>query len=453
MFKHIKAHKNLYKYIIQLAIPITIGQLGMVLMGFADTVMLGRYSTIQMSAASFGNAVYFQTLIFGIGLLYAVSTLIAIADGEGKLEKTIPIFKSSLLISALLSVLFILIHYLLINYIEIFGQTQQVNQFGSSYLEIVNYATPAILLFYASKQMMDGLSFTKIAMYVTFFGLVLNVFLNWVMIYGNLGFAEMGIEGAAWATNIARIFMAVVMFYFAWNHPTVRQLKLKQNLTHSFSYFYSILKLGGPIGLTFFFEIAAFSVGLIMAGWISENSMAAHQIAINLASITYMFVTGIAAAATIVVGNYYGAKDIEGIRHSARIAFTITIVIEVLFALLLMLFNTQIAAIYSDDEVVLQLSVGLIVLAAFFQLSDGLQAVGAGVLRGIKETKITGIIALFAYWGIMIPGAYYLAFKTNLGVKGIWISFIVGLSFAAVFLLLRFYYMLKKGFLFKIDKK
>jgi multidrug resistance protein, MATE family len=421
----------------------------MVLMGFADTVMLGRYSTIQMSAASFGNAVFFQTIIFGIGLLYAVSTLIAIADGEGKLEKSIPIFKSSLLISAFLSVVFILIHYILIYNIEIFGQTNKVNIHASSYLEIVNYATPAILVFYASKQLMDGLSFTKIAMYVTFFGLLLNVFLNWVMIYGNLGFPEMGINGAAWATNVARVFMALLMFYFAWLHPTVRKLRIEQKVSQSFSYFWSILKLGGPIGLTFFFEIAAFSVGLIMAGWISENSMAAHQIAINLASITYMFVTGIAAAATIVVGNYYGAKDKEGIRHSARIAFTITIIIEVVFALMLLLFNSQIAAIYSDDEVVLQLSVGLIVLAAFFQLSDGLQAVGAGVLRGVKETKITGVIALFAYWGIMIPGAYYLAFKTDLGVKGIWISFIVGLSFAAVFLLLRFYSILKKGFEFE----
>jgi MATE family multidrug resistance protein len=421
----------------------------MVLMGFADTVMLGRYSTIQMSAASFGNAVFFQTIIFGIGLLYAVSTLIAIADGEGKLEKSIPIFKSSLLISVFLSVVFILIHYILIYNIEVFGQTTQVNLHASTYLEIVNYATPAILVFYASKQLMDGLSFTKIAMYVTFFGLLLNVFLNWVMIYGNLGFPEMGIEGAAWATNIARFFMALLMFYFAWLHPTVRKLRIEQKVSQSFSYFWSILKLGGPIGLTFFFEIAAFSVGLIMAGWISENSMAAHQIAINLASITYMFVTGIAAAATIVVGNYYGAKDKEGIRHSARIAFTITIVIEVVFALMLLLFNSQIAAVYSDDEVVLQLSVGLIVLAAFFQLSDGLQAVGAGVLRGVKETKITGVIALFAYWGIMIPGAYYLAFKTDLGVKGIWISFIVGLSFAALFLLLRFYTILKKGFVFE----
>jgi len=449
LFKHLKVHRNLYQYIIQLAIPITIGQLGMVLMGFADTVMLGRYSTIQMSAASFGNAVFFQTIIFGIGLLYAVSTLIAIADGEGKLEKSIPIFKSSLLISVFLSVVFILIHYILIYNIEVFGQTTQVNLHASTYLEIVNYATPAILVFYASKQLMDGLSFTKIAMYVTFFGLLLNVFLNWIMIYGNLGFPEMGINGAAWATNIARVFMALMMFYFAWLHPTVRKLRIEQKVSQSFSYFWSILKLGGPIGLTFFFEIAAFSVGLIMAGWISENSMAAHQIAINLASITYMFVTGIAAAATIVVGNYYGAKDKEGIRHSASIAFTITIVIEVVFALMLLLFNSQIAAVYSDDEVVLQLSVGLIVLAAFFQLSDGLQAVGAGVLRGVKETKITGVIALFAYWGIMIPGAYYLAFKTDLGVKGIWISFIVGLSFAALFLLLRFYTKLKKGFVFE----
>jgi multidrug resistance protein, MATE family len=449
LFKQIRFHQNLINYIVKLAIPITIGQLGLVLMGFADTVMLGRFSTDAMSSASFANAVFFQFIIFGMGLLFAVSTLISIADGEGKPEKSISIFKSSIWVSVIISLIIFSINFFLLNHIDLFGQTPKVTKLGGDYLRIVNYSTPLVMIFYASKQLMDGLGKTLVAMYVTFLGLLLNVFLNWLFIFGNWGIPEMGLKGAAWATNISRLFMMVLMFVLVWYHPIIKQFKKIKSKTRS--YIIEIFRLGTPIGFTFFFEIAAFSIGLIFAGWISENSLAAHQIAINLASITYMFVTGIAAAATIVVGNYYGAKDRNGIRHSAKICFYLVVGIELLFALILFLFHKQIPEIYTNDQAVIPMAQTLVLWAAVFQISDGLQAVGAGVLRGIKDTKVTGVIALIAYWFIMIPGSYILAFKLSWGIDGIWIAFVVGLTFAAILLIYRFYHLIRKE-IFKFEE-
>jgi multidrug resistance protein, MATE family len=442
LFKQIKFHQNLITYIVKLAIPITIGQLGLVLMGFADTVMLGRYSTDAMSSASFGNAVFFQFIIFGMGLLYAVSTLISIADGEGKPELSVSIFRSSIGVSIILSIVIIGINLILLKNLSFFKQTPKVTELGGDYLRIVNYSTPLVLIFYASKQLMDGLGKTLIAMYVTFIGLLLNVLLNWVFIFGHWGLPSMGLAGAAWATNISRLFMMLMMLGLVWYHPIIKKFnKMKMK---SKSYFNEIIKLGTPIGFTFFFEIAAFSIGLIFAGWISENSLAAHQIAINLASITYMFVTGVAAAATIVVGNYYGAKDKIGIKHSAKICIYLVVVIELFFAFILLVFYKQIPRIYTNDTVVVLMAHSLVVWAAVFQISDGLQAVGAGVLRGIKDTKVTGYIALVAYWVFMIPGGYFLAFKLGFGLDGIWIAFVIGLTFAASMLLFRFYRQINK---------
>ncbi len=410
-------------------------------MGFADTLMLGKFGTIEMSAASFGNAVFFQLSIFGIGLLYAVGTLISIVDGEKEAFKSILIFKSSIVVVVIISIITYLLNLVLLEHISIFGQTEQVSLLGGQYLKIVNYSTPIIFLFYCGKQMMDGLSQTKIAMYITFLGLVLNVFFNWVLIFGNLGFSKMGLEGAAWATNISRFIMTILMLSAAWFHPMTKQFK-KMQLPKK-SYVIEIFKLGIPIGLTFFFEIAAFSLGLIMAGWVSENSLAAHQISINLASITYMFITGLAAATTIIIGNFYGAKDLQGIIRTAKLSFWVTIGIELVFALLMILFFMQIPLVYTKDAEVILIAQSLIILAAFFQVSDGLQAVGAAVLRGIKDTKITSFIAFISYGIIMIPGAYYLGFVKKTGVEGIWYAFIIGLTFAAIVLLLRFYYKIK----------
>lgn len=437
----LKEYRNTVKSIARLAIPITIGQLGLVLMGFADVVMLGRYNTVSMSSAGVGNAVFFLFSLIGIGTLYAVSTIISIAEGEGKPQQAIPVFFSSLWVSIILSAGLMGLNLVLYYNFDWFGQTPAISGLAKEYLWIVNFSLPALLFFNNGKQVMDGLGKTQISMYVTFFGLFLNVVLNNALIFGKYGAPEMGMAGAAWATVIARYAMAFLMLAWTWFHP--RFIALKKMQSEVKSYVFSIFRIGFPVGFTYFFEIAAFSYALILAGRISELHSGAHQIAINLASITYMFVLGISAASSIIVGNHYGAKDAIGVRKAGFAAIGLTIAIEIVFAILFMVFNKEIPLIYTDDVKLLAMTPSLIILAAFFQISDGLQAVGAGALRGIKDTKITGIIALVAYWVFMMPGAYYLCFELKMGIEGIWIAFVVGLSFAATLLLHRFNYKTK----------
>ncbi len=437
MFSKIKTYKALFGETIRLAYPITFGQLGLVLMGAIDTIMLGRLSTDIMDAAAVGNAIFFLIMLIGMGTLYAVGTFTAIANGEKNPQQAIPIFHSSIRISLYLSLAIFLVNILLYYNFDILEQTPAVTAGGAQFLLIVNWGVPTVMLYNSGKQLLDGLGKTNTSMYVTFFGISLNILLNWIMIFGHWGCEPMGLVGSAWATNISRLAMAIIMLACAWYHPFVKQLKLLK--IEYKRYDWDILKTGLPIGFTFFFEMAAFTAGLIMSGWIDETNQGAHQIAINLASITYMFITGIAAAGGIIVGNYYGAKDKIGVRKAGFASIVLGLGTELIFALLFIFMGGILPLIYTTDKGVIEIAQRLLFLAAFFQLSDGLQAVGAGVLRGIKDTKITGIIAFVSYWIIMVPGAYFLCFKLNWGIEGIWFAFIVGLTFAAIWLITRFY--------------
>ncbi len=437
MLSKLKSYKHLFSQTVKLAYPITIGQLGLVLMGALDTIMLGQVSTPIMDAASVGNAIYFLIILIGVGALYATSTYTSIAVGEGKPQKSISILYSSIRVCLAYSAVFMLLNFILIYNFEIWQQTPFVTQHGSQYLWIANWGTPFLLLFFAGKQIMDGLGKTHYAMYVTFLGLAINALLNWVMIFGHWGIEPMGMAGAAWATNIARVVMAICMMGCLWYNPLIKQYKAaKQKLVR---YDWALVKMGVPIGLTFFFEMGAFTAGLIMAGWIDETNQGAHQIAINLASLTYMFITGIAAAGNIMVGNFYGAKDRLNVRKAGFAAILLGLGVEIVFALFFIVLGSVLPLLYTSDKAVIEIAQNLLYLAAFFQLSDGIQAIGAGVLRGIKDTKTTGLIAFIAYWIIMVPGAYFLCFKIGWGIQGIWFAFIFGLTFASVWLIYRFF--------------
>jgi len=396
---------------------------------------------LDMSAAGFGNAIFFLFMLLGVGTMYAVSTITSIADGEDRPQQAIPIFFSSIKVAIGLSAILMVVNFILCDNLWIFKQSPELTKLGRDYIWIVNFSVPALMFFNCGKQLLDGLGKTQISMYVTFFGLLLNVVLNYILIFGKLGFDEMGLAGAAWATVISRVAMALIIMVWTWWHPLIKTLKTK-HIEH-ISYVREILKIGIPVGFTFFFEIAAFSIALVFAGMLSNVHSAAHQIAINLASVTYMFVTGISAAGNIIVGNHYGANDAAGIRRSGFAAIIITIHIEIVFALVFFIFYNELPKIYTSDPELLAITPPLIILAAIFQMSDGLQAVGAGVLRGIKDTRITGIIAFVCYWIIMIPGAYYLCFYTDMGINGIWLAFVIGLTLAAILLLFRFNKMSK----------
>jgi MATE family multidrug resistance protein len=444
-------YKEKIKEALMVALPIIAGQLGQVLMGFFDTVQIGGLGHEYIAASGFANGIYWMTVLLGMGVLFAVSPLVSEAFGEGKGHKSIGVLISSIVVSLVLTVVFMLVIWGLTANIYRLKHSDMDNLLATKFLSIVNWSTGFLFLFMAGKQFLDGMERTRIGMYITIGGLLLNIFLNWVLIYGRFGMPKMGIEGAALATTTARVAMTIAILYFIWQDEKIRELRREfiQYADPSLSYIKPILVIGIPAGLQFFWEVAAFNAGQIMSGWIDTAAEAAHMISIGLASITFMVITGLSAAGTIMVGYAYGAKDKEGIRIAGNTVIMLTIAFEIVFAAIFLTCHNLLPQLYTDNAEVISIASSMLILAAVFQISDGLQAVAAGALRGIQDVKFPAVIAFISYWIIMIPSCYLLTFPAhgfglNLGLKGIWIGFIIGLSVAAVLQLIRFRLMVRK---------
>lgn len=427
-----------FKQIAILSLPIIIGQLGIVLMGVADVIMIGKLEAVHLAAASLANAIYFFIAILGIGTLTAVSPLVAKSKGAEKPNQCAILYKQSIIAAFLLSAFIGIVLFVLTQNLHWFKQTPAVTLLAKNYLHLLNIGTLPMLLFLAIKQYSDGLGITKPSAIITIIALLINVFLNWVFIYGHLGSAPMGLVGAGIATTLARIIMAVSMFVYVKTQAIYKPyLHLKKHEEDT-QYLKQIFKIGIPSGLQYFFEVGAFAFAAIMIGWINEFALAAHQVAINIASITYMIATGISAGGSIAVGEALGRKNKKDIIDAGRSALLMGALFMSFCALILALFAPQIIALYTTDTQVVNMAIYLLYIAAFFQLSDGIQCVGLGILRGIGDTKMPTLITIFAYWVIGIPLGYILCFKLNQNLYGIWIALLIGLSLSAWLLSKRF---------------
>ncbi len=283
------------------------------------------------------------------------------------------------------------------------------------------------------------------AMVVIIFSNLINILLNYLLIFGVAGFPELGLAGAGWATFIARCVMAMAMAGYVLSSnsfknfkPTYLFGKYKREL------FLKLLHLGIPAGSQFIFEAGAFGFSAIMMGWIGTIPLAAHQIALNLATISYMTTSGLGAAATIKVGNYLGQGDKPNLRKSAFAMFAMAAFIMTCWALIFIVFRNYLPQLYIDDKAVIEAASVLLVIAAFFQLSDGVQVVCAGALRGLQDVKIPSILIFIAYWIISLPIGYLLAFPIGLGATGIWIGLLTGLTLTAIAMLVRFNQLSKR---------
>lgn len=446
MFTLSAIYKQKIREALRLALPIIAGQLGQVLMGFFDTVQIGGLGPQYIAGSGFGNNLYWMTNLLGMGVLFAISTLVSEVRGEGKPWKAIAVYRSGIKVALLMSVIFTVAMYIITANIHVFGQPARVNELAVRFLHIVNYSTVFVFLFMACKQLLDGMGRTRVGMVVTIGGLALNVFLNWVLIYGHLGLPRLEIEGAAIATTTARVLMAATFLVIIWRDKEVRELKqeFKAHIGGKLSYISQILKIGIPAGLQFFFEVAAFGAAQIMSGWLGIKYEAAHLIAINMASITFMVLTGIAAAGNILTGYSFGARDREGIRLAGNAVFMVTLAIEACFAIFFLTCHSLLPRLYTGEAEVISIASSMLLLAAIFQISDGLQAVAAGALRGMQDVRIPSAIAFVSYWLIMVPLCYLLTFKAALGLKGIWIGFITGLTIAAILQIARFKWVVKR---------
>ena len=430
----------------QLALPIVIAQLGIILMGVTDNIMVGRYiGKIGLGSAGIANSIAFLIASIGIGGLSVVAPLISKAKAERNIAEINRLFRAVIQVALWFSLILGLIGFMCIYVFEIFQQSPEINAQAPAFMAIIIVSNVFMFVFAAAKQLSDGLSRTYVAMVITVFGLILNLGFNIILINGHLGFPKMGLLGSATSTLITRVLMMLALLAYLFNTKTFKKyLHQKYKSLKINDLIGMILKIGVPSGLQFFFEIAAFSLAVIMMGWLGENQLAAHQIAINVASTTYMMAGGLGIAGGIRVGEGRGLKDLQKIRISGNVALLLVVVFMTSMMLLIFIANRYLVELYIADGEVIRIAMQLMLVAAIFQLSDGIQVVSLGILRGISDINIPTWVTMFAYWGISLPLGYFLAFNLKMDAIGIWIGLLAGLTVSAILLTLRFYYLIKK---------
>jgi MATE family multidrug resistance protein len=348
-------------------------------------------------------------------------------------------------VNVVLSIMMIGIIFLGVNFIHYLNQPPEVIELAIVFMSIVGLSAFPLMVYQTYKQFIEGLSIVKPAMIIAVLANIINAFANWVLIFGKFGFPALGIAGSAWATFASRVFMALAIMMYVMRNEKFKQFDVNFHFRSlNFPIIKKILSLGLPSGFQYFFEVGAFTFAVIMIGWIGANELAAHQIAINLASISFMGVLGISQAVSIRVGNAMGEQDVSKIRKAGFTGIALGASIMSLAGLIFILFNNFLPTLYINDEAVISIASRLIIIAALFQLSDGTQAVGIGVLRGLTDVKGPTIITFVAYWIISLPLAYILAFNFNLGVDGVWIGLLIGLTVSAILLTFRFNHKSKR---------
>ncbi len=421
------------------------GQLGHVLVGLADNLMIGQLGAAQLAAVSLGNSLVFIALSLGIGFSFAITPLIAEADGAGNIEKGRSYFHHGVMLCTVNGIALFLLLLLAKPILYHLDQPPEVVTLAIPYLEIVAFSMIPLMIFQAYKQFADGLSQTKYAMYATLIANVVNVIFNFLLIYGIWIFPRLELEGAAIGTLISRFFM----LWFLWEVMRKKK-KFKpyfiwsKNEFFKLAIFKRILALGFPTALQMFFEVAIFTGTIFLAGMLGTNPQAANQIALNLASMTFMIAVGLGVTATIRVGNQKGLHNYKELRRIALSTFLLVFLIEAVFAILFILMKDWLPTFYIDNVDVIILAAQLLVVAALFQLSDGLQVVILGALRGLQDVKIPTLICFIAYWIIGFPVSIFYGRAEELGSMGIWLGLLAGLSASAIMLYFRFNYLSKK---------
>lgn len=434
-------YKSYYSDNLRLAMPIVVSQLGHTLAHLADSVIVGHFAgTIQLAAVSLVNSLFMLILVIGMGIAYGLTPLIAQENGRKNYDECGKLLSNSLIINFCISLLLYgFVHLGTLLVIDHIGQSPEVVAYAKPYLGLLGFSIIPLMIFQTFKQFAEGLGFTKQAMFVSIWGNVINIVLGVIFVKGMFGITPMGVKGVGLSTLIDRTVMAIVMTIYVLRSP-IFKVYIKQFKAAFFDKVraFKIVKIGAPVALQYSFEISAFSGAAILIGTIGAVEQAAHQVAINLASITYMMASGIASAATIKTGNNFGKSNFKDLRQSAIASYHVILLFMTVTALFFVLANNLLPFLYTEDNAVISIAAQLLIIAGFFQLFDGTQVVGLGVLRGMGDVNIPTIITFVAYWVIGIPLGYFLGIKLDLGVNGIWYGLTFGLLTASILLFIRF---------------
>lgn len=443
-----------YRRNLRLAFPVMLTQLGGALVGLIDSVMVGHYSTTDLAAVSFANGVFFTFMVFAMGAIMGLTPLVGFVAGKANGgtaseddARTIAAYlRSGAVFTLLLSLAMVLILAAFIPLLGHLGQEPVVVEKAVPYYICIVLSIVPFLFFCLQKQFLEGLGNTWVAMVITLIMNLLNIGLNWVLIFGHFGFPAMGATGAGIATLISRLLMPFGFYavlhikrewraYVRWERPAHNALRAQLR---------QLWKTGAPIGGQTVLETILFTLSFVIMGWLGKEALAAHQVANQIADFAFMLSVGVGSATTIRVSHQYGCGDLHAVRMASNASIHLILLMNTIGAGLMIGFRNQIPYLFTHDEAVAQIASTLIVFAGLFQYADGMQCVGAGMLRGLADVRRPMIHAFVAYILVALPVGLVLMFPCGMGAPGMWIGFIVGLSLAAILFHARFHRLMNE---------
>ncbi len=435
----LESKKEHFKKTFLLAYPVIISQVGHVIVNITDSVLIGHLGPIKLAACSLGISVFAVLMVFGIGIAYGLTPHISREFGANNKDACGKYLVNSLIINIIAGIVVFLGIYGLSTQLNHFGQAPEVVIEALPFLRIIGFSMVPLMLFLTFKQFAEGLNFTRQAMIITLIADGFNIFLTYGLINGAFGLPRLELEGAGIANLISRSLMAVLMITYV-----LRSKNFKPYLHQAKSKFIEwktsmeIINYGIPTAFQYLFEVGAFALAALMMGMLGPNFQSAHQIAISIASATYMAASGIGAATSVRVGNALGEGNFKQLKRAGNVGYLMVLMFMGLMAIIMILGRTIFPLFFMSYPEVVEIATGLMIIAAFFQLSDGTQVVGLGALRGMGDVKVPTLVTFIAYWVISIPLAYYLGFELKMGGVGIWIALSLGLTLSAIMLCWRF---------------
>jgi len=431
---------------IRLALPIIIGELAQMALHIIDTAMVGAINYKQLAAAALVINAMNIPFVLGIGMTISVSQMVSMAHGRRDGQQVSHYFFNGFWLCASTAFIISIVLFTGKDLLYHLGQDPEVVKLAMPFMQLMSLSIIPMLLFMTLKQFTDGLEFTKTAMLLSLCGMPVNIFLNWLLIYGHWGFPRLELAGAGWSTLITRTLLFLVLGTVILKHKTFRRYVAvsKNQWWISRKTLGELLHIGVPSSLQIGMEAGAFAVSGIIIGTLGAVAQAAHQIALSCASFTFMVSMGLSQAGSIRVSNAFGRQDWPKIALIGKSTLLSAMVYGVFCAINFTIFRNTLPVLFNNNVQVLELAGVLLLFAAIFQISDSTQAIGSGLLRGIKDVKIPTTLVAIAYWGIGIPVGYILAFPLHMGAQGMWLGLITGLTFNSVFLIARFLRMTKR---------
>ncbi|WP_312272927.1 MdtK family multidrug efflux MATE transporter [Pseudescherichia sp.] len=431
------------RQLLALAIPVILAQVAQTAMGFVDTIMAGGYSATDMAAVAIGTSIWLPAILFGHGLLLALTPIIAQLNGSGRRDRIAEQVRQGFWLAGFVSVLIMIVLWNAGHIIHAMHNIDpELADKAARYLRALLCGTPGYLFFQVARNQCEGLAKTKPGMVFGFIGLLVNIPVNYIFIYGHFGMPELGGVGCGVATAAVYWVMFICMLSYTKRARSMRDIRQDQHFTKpDFSLLKRLVQLGLPIALALFFEVTLFAVVALLVSPLGIVNVAGHQIALNFSSLMFVLPLSLAAAVTIRVGFRLGQGSTLEAQTAARTGLGVGVCMAVLTAIFTVSLREHIALLYNDNPEVVHLAAQLMMLAAIYQISDSIQVVGSGILRGYKDTRSIFFITFTAYWVLGLPSGYVLALTDlvvdRMGPAGFWMGFIIGLTSAAILMMLR----------------